>query len=312
MTESGVPPHTLPHHDLPELTAEILRGGAEKYHAANDEEGQALRPRAGRAAGRRGVVRRGRPVRQRHGRRSARRRRGHRHRPDRRPAGVPDGQRLDREGRLLGRAHGREDHPDHRDARTAPACRWSIWWTPPARASPTRWTCSPAGAAPGKIFHTQVRASGAIPQVCALFGPVGGRRRVHPGVLRRRRSWSRATPRCTWAATAMVEMVTGEKTTLEEMGGARMHCAESGVGHFLVQDRAGRARDRPRATSPTCRRTGSRTPPSADGRGLAGERRPRRAGPGQRAAGVRHAPLHQGPGRRRTRSSRSTRCGPGS
>jgi methylmalonyl-CoA decarboxylase subunit alpha len=33
----------------------------------------------------------------------------------------------------------------------------------------------------------------------------------------------------------MVEMVTGEKTTLEAMGGARVHCSESGVGHFLVQ-----------------------------------------------------------------------------
>jgi acetyl-CoA carboxylase carboxyltransferase component len=33
----------------------------------------------------------------------------------------------------------------------------------------------------------------------------------------------------------MVEMVTGEKTTLEDMGGARVHCAESGVGHFLVK-----------------------------------------------------------------------------
>jgi methylmalonyl-CoA decarboxylase subunit alpha len=33
----------------------------------------------------------------------------------------------------------------------------------------------------------------------------------------------------------MVEMVTGEKTTLEAMGGARMHCTESGVGSFLVQ-----------------------------------------------------------------------------
>ena len=28
-------------------------------------------------------------------------------------------------------------------------------------------------------------------------------------------------------------MVTGEKTTLEEMGGARVHCTVSGVGHFL-------------------------------------------------------------------------------
>jgi acetyl-CoA carboxylase carboxyltransferase component len=34
----------------------------------------------------------------------------------------------------------------------------------------------------------------------------------------------------------MVEMVTGEKTTLEEMGGARVHCTESGVGHFLCVD----------------------------------------------------------------------------
>jgi acetyl-CoA carboxylase carboxyltransferase component len=33
----------------------------------------------------------------------------------------------------------------------------------------------------------------------------------------------------------MVEMVTGEKTTLEAMGGARVHCAESGVGHFLCR-----------------------------------------------------------------------------
>jgi acetyl-CoA carboxylase carboxyltransferase component len=33
----------------------------------------------------------------------------------------------------------------------------------------------------------------------------------------------------------MVEMVTGEKTTLEAMGGAKVHCAESGVGHFLCK-----------------------------------------------------------------------------
>ena len=33
----------------------------------------------------------------------------------------------------------------------------------------------------------------------------------------------------------MVEMVTGEKTTLEEMGGAKVHCTVSGVGHKLVK-----------------------------------------------------------------------------
>jgi acetyl-CoA carboxylase carboxyltransferase component len=36
----------------------------------------------------------------------------------------------------------------------------------------------------------------------------------------------------------MVEMVTGEKTTLEAMGGARVHCTESGVGHFLCATEA--------------------------------------------------------------------------
>jgi methylmalonyl-CoA decarboxylase subunit alpha len=36
----------------------------------------------------------------------------------------------------------------------------------------------------------------------------------------------------------MVEMVTGEKTTLQAMGGANVHCRESGVGHFLCKTEA--------------------------------------------------------------------------
>jgi acetyl-CoA carboxylase carboxyltransferase component len=36
----------------------------------------------------------------------------------------------------------------------------------------------------------------------------------------------------------MVEMVVSEQTTLEEMGGARMHCSVSGVGHFLASTEA--------------------------------------------------------------------------
>ncbi|MHB1875935.1 MAG: acyl-CoA carboxylase subunit beta, partial [Streptosporangiaceae bacterium] len=34
----------------------------------------------------------------------------------------------------------------------------------------------------------------------------------------------------------MVEMVVGERTTLEDMGGARMHCTVSGCGHYLAAD----------------------------------------------------------------------------
>src|SRR5260370_31989902 len=33
----------------------------------------------------------------------------------------------------------------------------------------------------------------------------------------------------------MAEMVIGEKVTLEEMGGAKMHCSVSGCGDVLVQ-----------------------------------------------------------------------------
>src|SRR4051812_26833808 len=70
----------------------------------------------------------------------------------------------------------------------------------------------------GRIFWNQVRASGSVPQVCALFGPsaaggayipafcdvvvmVDGNASMYLGSAR------------------MVEMVVGEKTTLEEMGG---------------------------------------------------------------------------------------------
>ena len=85
----------------------------------------------------------------------------------------------------------------------------------------------------GKIFHTQVRASGSIPQVCALFGPSAAGGAYIPAfcdfvtMVDGNASMYLGSPR-------MVEMVVKEKTTLEEMGGARMHCTVSGVGHLLA------------------------------------------------------------------------------
>src|SRR6185312_2884092 len=87
----------------------------------------------------------------------------------------------------------------------------------------------------GHLFHTQVRASGSIPQVCALFGPSAAGGAYIPAfcdiviMVEGNASMYLGSDR-------MVEMVTGEKTTLEAMGGARMHCAESGVSHVLVPD----------------------------------------------------------------------------
>jgi acetyl-CoA carboxylase carboxyltransferase component len=86
----------------------------------------------------------------------------------------------------------------------------------------------------GKIFHTQVKASGAIPQVCALFGPSAAGGAYIPAfcdiviMVEGNASMYLASDR-------MVQMVTGERTTLEEMGGARVHCVDSGVGHMLVK-----------------------------------------------------------------------------
>jgi methylmalonyl-CoA decarboxylase subunit alpha len=89
----------------------------------------------------------------------------------------------------------------------------------------------------GKIFHTQVRASGSIPQVCALFGPSAAGGAYIPAfcdVV----AMVDGNASMYLGSDRMVEMVTGEKTTLEEMGGARVHCAESGVGHFLCATEA--------------------------------------------------------------------------
>jgi acetyl-CoA carboxylase carboxyltransferase component len=86
----------------------------------------------------------------------------------------------------------------------------------------------------GRIFWNQVRASGSIPQVCALFGPSAAGGAYIPAfcdVV----AMVDGNASMYLGSDRMVEMVTGEKTTLEAMGGARVHCAESGVGHVLVQ-----------------------------------------------------------------------------
>ena len=86
----------------------------------------------------------------------------------------------------------------------------------------------------GKIFWNQVRASGSIPQVCALFGPSAAGGAYIPAfcdiviMVEGNASMYLGSDR-------MVEMVTGERTTLEAMGGAKVHTSESGVGHVLVK-----------------------------------------------------------------------------
>ena len=69
----------------------------------------------------------------------------------------------------------------------------------------------------GRIFHTQVRLSGQVPQICLLFGPSAAGGAYIPAfcdvVIMRdgNASMYLGSPR-------MAEMVIGEKVTLEEMG----------------------------------------------------------------------------------------------
>jgi acetyl-CoA carboxylase carboxyltransferase component len=89
----------------------------------------------------------------------------------------------------------------------------------------------------GRIFYNQVRLSGKVPQICCLFGPSAAGGAYIPAfcdvviMVEGNASMYLGSPR-------MTEMVTGEKTTLEEMGGARMHATVSGCGDNLATDDA--------------------------------------------------------------------------
>lgn len=87
----------------------------------------------------------------------------------------------------------------------------------------------------GRIFYNQVKLSGKIPQVCVLFGPSAAGGAYIPAfcdiviMVEGNASMYLGSPR-------MAEEVIGEKVTLEEMGGARMHCSVSGCGDVLAKN----------------------------------------------------------------------------
>ena len=87
----------------------------------------------------------------------------------------------------------------------------------------------------GRIFHNQVALSGKVPQICCLFGPSAAGGAYIPSfcdvviMVEGNASMYLGSPR-------MAEMVVGEKVSLEEMGGARMHVTVSGCGDNLAVD----------------------------------------------------------------------------
>jgi acetyl-CoA carboxylase carboxyltransferase component len=87
----------------------------------------------------------------------------------------------------------------------------------------------------GRIFYNQVAMSGMVPQICLLFGPSAAGGAYIPAfcdvvvMVDGNASMYLGSPR-------MAEAVIGEKVTLEEMGGAKMHTSVSGCGDVLVPD----------------------------------------------------------------------------
>jgi acetyl-CoA carboxylase carboxyltransferase component len=87
----------------------------------------------------------------------------------------------------------------------------------------------------GRIFNNQVALSGKVPQICCLFGPSAAGGAYIPSfcdiviMVEGNASMYLGSPR-------MAEMVVGEKVSLEEMGGARMHATVSGCGDNLAVD----------------------------------------------------------------------------
>ncbi len=86
-----------------------------------------------------------------------------------------------------------------------------------------------------EIFQRNIMASGVIPQISAIFGPCAGGSVYSPAltdfiIMSDKTSYMFVTgPRVT-------KTVTGEEISEENLGGAEVHGAKSGVAHFVAED----------------------------------------------------------------------------
>lgn len=88
-----------------------------------------------------------------------------------------------------------------------------------------------------RIFDLEVRLSGRVPQLCCLFGPSAAGGAYMPAFC----DWVAMVDKnasMSLASSRIVEVVTGEHATLEDMGGAKVHTTISGSGDELCSDDA--------------------------------------------------------------------------
>ena len=261
--------------DLEHAVDRAVGGGPERHREKAAEQGKLpVRERLG-AAARRGLVRRGRAARQLGAGRPRRRRRRHRRRDRRRPA----------------RSRVMANDPTVKAGSWGPKTVEKILRIQERALSsriPMVYLVDSAGAriteqvqmfpgrrGAGRIFFNEVQMRGVVPQVCVLFGPSAAGGAYIPAfcdvVIMRdgNASMYLGSPR-------MAEMVIGEKVTLEEMGGARMHTGVSRLRPLPRQHRRGGHRRRPALPLLLPAATGSEEPP-AGAAGAARARTPRRS-----------------------------------
>ena len=88
-------------------------------------------------------------------------------------------------------------------------------------------------AAYGEIFHRNVRASGVVPQISCIMGPCAGGAVYSPSItdfvfMVEDSSYMFVT------GPSVVKTVTHQDISSEDLGGAGVHAAKSGVAHFTV------------------------------------------------------------------------------
>ncbi|MGV6844898.1 MAG: acyl-CoA carboxylase subunit beta [Lutibacter sp.] len=85
-----------------------------------------------------------------------------------------------------------------------------------------------------EIFQRNILASGVIPQISSILGPCAGGAVYSPALT----DFTVMTDQTSYmfvTGPKVVQTVTGEVVTTEQLGGAKIHSTKSGVSHFLAE-----------------------------------------------------------------------------
>ncbi|SFR30531.1 MULTISPECIES: acyl-CoA carboxylase subunit beta [Halorubrum] len=87
----------------------------------------------------------------------------------------------------------------------------------------------------GKYYYNHSMLSGAVPQICVLYGPcIAGA--AYTPVFADFTVMVEGMSAMAIASPRMVEMVTGEEIEMDELGGPRIHAEESGSADLVARD----------------------------------------------------------------------------